>query len=49
MLGHRKLQIDTRLKLLAKWDRRYADRPSKDDEEADKDTKVIVSGGLPDA
>lgn len=26
MLDHRKLQIDTRLKLLAKWDRRYADR-----------------------
>lgn len=26
MLGHRKLQVDTRLKLLAKWDRRYGDR-----------------------
>ena len=26
MLGHRKLQIETRLKLLAKWDRRYADK-----------------------
>jgi hypothetical protein len=26
MLGHRKLQIDTRLKLLAKWDKRYAER-----------------------
>lgn len=27
MLGHRKLQIETRLKLLAKWDpRRYGDR-----------------------
>jgi hypothetical protein len=26
MLGHRKLQVETRLKLLAKWDRRYADR-----------------------
>lgn len=26
MIDHRKLQIDTRLKLLAKWDRRYADR-----------------------
>lgn len=27
MLGHRKLQIDTRLKLLAKWDpKRYGDR-----------------------
>ena len=25
MLGHRKLQVETRLKLLAKWDRRYAD------------------------
>lgn len=26
MLGHRRLQVETRLKLLAKWDRRYADR-----------------------
>ena len=26
MLGHRKLQIETRLKLLAKWDKRYGDR-----------------------
>ena len=27
MLGHRKLQIETRLKLLAKWDpRRYGDK-----------------------
>lgn len=27
MLGHRKLQVDTRLKLLARWDpRRYGDR-----------------------
>lgn len=27
MLGHRKLQVDTRLKLLAKWDpKRYGDR-----------------------
>jgi hypothetical protein len=26
MLGHRKLQVETRLKLLSKWDRRYADR-----------------------
>lgn len=27
MLGHRKLQIDTRLKLLAKWDpKRYGDK-----------------------
>lgn len=25
-LGHRKLQIDTRLKLLAKWDPRYAEK-----------------------
>ena len=28
MLGHRKLQVETRLKLLAKWDpKRYGDRP----------------------
>jgi hypothetical protein len=28
MLGHRKLQVDTRLKLLAKWDwKRYGDKP----------------------
>ena len=27
MLGHRKLQIETRLKLLAKWDpKRYGDK-----------------------
>ena len=26
MLGHRKLQIETRLKLLAKWSPKYADR-----------------------
>lgn len=26
MLGHRKLKIETRLKLLAKWDKRYADK-----------------------
>lgn len=26
MLGHRKLRIETRLKLLAKWDRRYSER-----------------------
>jgi hypothetical protein len=26
MLGHRKLQIETRLKLLAKWSPRYSDR-----------------------
>lgn len=31
MLGHRKLQIETRLKLLSKWDpRRYADRLNAD-------------------
>ena len=31
MLGHRKLQIETRLKLLAKWDpRRYGDRQTVD-------------------
>lgn len=31
MLGHRKLQIETRLKLLAKWDpRRYGDRQQVD-------------------
>jgi hypothetical protein len=29
MLGHRKLQIETRLKLLAKWDpKRYGDKLS---------------------
>lgn len=28
MLGHRKLQVETRLKLLAKWDpKRYGDKP----------------------
>ncbi len=26
MLGHRKLQIETRLKLLAKWSRKYGDK-----------------------
>lgn len=26
MLGHRRLQIETRLKLLAKWDPRYAEK-----------------------
>lgn len=26
MLGHRKLQVETRLKLLAKWDKRYSDK-----------------------
>lgn len=31
MLGHRKLQVETRLKLLAKWDpRRYGDRLAVD-------------------
>lgn len=31
MLGHRRLQIDTRLKLLAKWDpKRYGDRTQHD-------------------
>lgn len=31
MLGHRKLQIETRLKLLAKWDpKRYGDRVTAD-------------------
>lgn len=31
MLGHRKLQIETRLKLLAKWDpKRYGDRVTTD-------------------
>lgn len=30
MLGHRKLQIETRLKLLAKWSPRYSDRPVAD-------------------
>lgn len=30
MLGHRKLQIETRLKLLAKWDpKRYGDQPAQ--------------------
>lgn len=41
MLGHRKLQIETRLKLLAKWDpRRYGDRLALDHD---------VSGNLADA
>lgn len=26
MIDHRKLQIDTRIKLISKWDRRYSDR-----------------------
>ena len=31
MLGHRKLQVETRLKLLAKWDpKRYGDRINVD-------------------
>jgi hypothetical protein len=31
MLGHRKLQVETRLKLLAKWDpKRYGDRVALD-------------------
>lgn len=31
MLGHRRLQVDTRLKLLAKWDpKRYGDRIAHD-------------------
>jgi len=31
MLGHRKLQVETRLKLLAKWDpKRYGERPKED-------------------
>lgn len=38
MLGHRKLQIETRLKLLSKWDpKRYGDR---------LDTKVEHSGSI---
>jgi transposase-like protein len=38
MLGHRKLQVETRLKLLAKWDpKRYGDRLH-----TDNDTRVEV-------
>lgn len=46
MLGHRKLQIETRLKLLAKWDKRYRDRPS--DEDDGQDREIAITGGLPD-
>lgn len=37
MLGHRKLQIDTRLKLLAKWNpKKYGDRQTIEHEVSDK-------------
>lgn len=35
MLGHRKLQIETRLKLLAKWDKRYGDKMQQEHTGAD--------------
>tara|TARA_R110000772_G_scaffold223546_1_gene334088 strand:- start:7997 stop:8362 length:366 start_codon:yes stop_codon:yes gene_type:complete len=39
MLGHRKLQVETRLKLLAKWDpKRYGDKI-----QADITAKVLVA------
>ena len=40
MLGHRRLQVDTRLKLLAKWDpKRYGD---KIQQEVDATVRVVV-------
>ncbi|HEV2540207.1 MAG TPA: hypothetical protein VGU03_10920 [Frateuria sp.] len=37
MLGHRKLQVETRLKLLAKWDpRRYGDKQQLDHTSSDR-------------
>jgi hypothetical protein len=42
MLGHRKLQIDTRLKLLAKWDpKRYGERITN--EHTGKDGKDLAA------
>ena len=46
MLGHRKLQIETRLKLLAKWDpRRYGDRMTGDFNHTVKAAVVINRDG----
>jgi hypothetical protein len=48
MLGHRKLQIETRLKLLAKWDpKRYGERvdhTSSDGSMATKPTIIELTG-----
>jgi hypothetical protein len=49
MIQHRKLQIDTRLKLLAKWDpKRYGERLRGEDDPEDKDNSIKVIGGLPE-
>ena len=43
MLGHRKLQIETRLKLLAKWDpKRYGERQAVE-HSVSEDTAAILS------
>lgn len=42
MLGHRKLQIETRLKLLAKWDpRRYGEKIEATHEAGDSIQKIV--------
>jgi hypothetical protein len=47
MLGHRKLRIETRLKLLARWDpRRYGDKSIGETKE---DSEIVIHGGLPSA
>lgn len=48
MLGHRKLQVETRLKLLAKWDpKRYGDRVALAGDEADPLVIKIVDNWRP--
>lgn len=47
MLGHRKLQVETRLKLLSKWDpRRYGDRVSH--EHTGANGGAIITGKISD-
>lgn len=49
MLGHRRLQIETRLKLLAKWDpKRYGDKVQVDGPGAGGSHLIQVVTGVPD-
>ena len=49
MLGHRRLQVETRLKLLAKWDpKRYGDKVQVDGPGAGGSHLIQVVTGVPD-
>jgi hypothetical protein len=48
MLGHRKLKVDTKLRLLEKWDARYRQAPAKQVELPESGSAPQITGGLPD-